>query len=345
MHVFKLLLLLLALAFVVPPAQAQCNYTVCRNYCNSSRACFGHTCPDQFSLGQHITVFFNWSSARIDWTMGVGPGESAVSTVLDLENYRRLLNNQSYSFDYQSIPKSYTCQTSKGGASQGRGWALVYTCTTPTCSIWHDEIGQNDQEFCAVNCTSGTVGDGICNPACNVSECVFDLGDCNPKPTPSIESTSTNPDQDSSSAPRQCFPGCDSSMIGNGICNWQCAFPSCSDDGGDCLTTNPCAGNPCINGGSCSLGSGNSLYQCSCPEPYCGPQCQHTQYTDSSSSLPTTIYCLSEYSDCQSRFDSFTFCCYGSVSNCTNSAPHQGTLAGPPASPPAPNAARKIGIF
>jgi hypothetical protein len=75
---------------------SQCNYAACRTYCNSSRACFGHPCPDVMTIGQHVTVFFNWSTAEIGWTAGVSPDQLFVQTVLDLENYRRMLNNQTY---------------------------------------------------------------------------------------------------------------------------------------------------------------------------------------------------------------------------------------------------------
>lgn len=346
------MVLAFALLFVLfGLAQAQCNYAACRTYCNSTRACFGHACPDVITLGQRVVVFFNWSTARIGWTAGVSPDQLYVETVLDLENYRRMLNNQSYTFDFQSVPRVFSCQIDKGGASQGRGWALVYTCFSSVCDLWHEELAQNELDPCAENCTTGTVGDGVCNPACNVSACAFDLGDCQIR-FASTGPNNTNPDQGlfsslatASSSVRQCFPGCEAQMIGNGICDAECAFPACSYDNGDCEIFNPCAGDPCLNGGTCSVPVGSSIYHCDCAAPYCGPQCQYNTWTQESSVLPTGSFCLGEYQFCQSKYNSFTLCCYGSVSSCTGSSASLASGETPSPPTPAPNSAAELRIW
>lgn len=329
--VFVLLFSLLSLC------GAQCNYPACRTYCNSSRACFGQPCPNSVTIGQRVTVFFNWSTARIDWSSGVRPDQLYVETVLDLENYRRMLNNQSYAFDYQSVPRVTSCQINKGGASQGRGWALVFTCASPVCDLWHESLGQNELDPCAENCTTGTVGDGECNLPCNVSACAFDLGDCQTHPA----ITSQDVTSVVSSTPASCSPGCEDAMLNNGICNPQCNNAACSYDSGDCSGSDPCTGNPCLNGGTCTVSPSSSSFDCDCIAPYCGTQCQYVVWTQASSGQPTDPFCLSEYNVCQSSYNSFSLCCYGSVSNCTGSAVSLGNS--PPPSPP--NSAGKLELF
>ena len=328
--------LILSVSYV----SAQCN-PVCRNPCNSSQACFGLPCPTVLGLGERAVRFLNYSDASISWTMGVAPNQQISCTVLDMKNYRRLVANLSISYDYASVPLEWTCQQGKGGNSFGRGWVLVYTCQTVSCNLWHEEVGNLVSDPCAVNCTTGTVGDGICNPACNVSACAFDDGDCD-----WMEINSTNPDQGLSSlfatpsSTRQCYPGCESYMIGDGICQNACALSVCDNDGGDCIDTNPCDSNPCQNGGVCSSELSSSIYVCECPSTFCGPQCQFSIWTQISSNKPTESFCLNQYNECGAAYETFSMCCYGSISNCTGSP---AVLAS--ASSPSPNPAIRLNLF
>lgn len=325
-------------------ASAICN-PVCQSYCNSSISCFGRPCPDVLGPGEHLAHVFNYSVASISWTMGVDSDQLIICTVLDMFNYRRMLNNLSFTYDYRGPPIDWTCQQGKGGNSMGRGWALVYSCQSRRCDLWHEEVGNLVSDPCSVNCTTGSVGDGVCDPACNVSSCSFDDGDC-------YETASTHPDQDvnissqntnSSSSVRQCYPGCDAHMIGDGICQNVCALSVCNNDGGDCIQDNPCAGDPCINGGTCTQRPGLNLYTCSCVEPYCGPQCQYTLWTDASVSRPTTIFCLERFAECEQAYTSFSMCCFGSVSNCTGVVgTPQGSLG---TSTPSPNSGLAHRLF
>lgn len=323
-------------------AHAECN-PVCRNPCNSSSACFGTPCPTVLGPGQLAVQFFNYSNALVSFTMGVSPGQLVICTVLDLYNYRRLLNNQSITYDYRSPPFEWTCQLEKGGNSMGRGWALVYACQSARCDLWHEELANLVSDPCAVNCTTGDVGDGVCDPACNVSACSFDDGDCRAV----LETTSSNPDQGlNSSIPtpstsRQCYPGCDASMIGDGVCQPACSLSICNRDGGDCSQTTPCDGNPCLNGGICSFTPGSPGFHCECINSYCGTQCQYPIWSQASLTGPTEPFCLTEFSVCKQTYETFKLCCYGSVTNCTG-AP--GTLHSGPA-PSSPNPAHKLSMF
>eukprot|EP00873_Tetraselmis_striata_P038478 jgi/Tetstr1/458742/TSEL_045129.t1 len=74
---------------------------------------------------------------------------------------------------------------------------------------------------CAEGCTESWIGDGTCDPACNVTACGFDGGDCHGQP------------------PRrwglqQCSQVCLDELIGNGICDAECDNDECGMDGGEC---------------------------------------------------------------------------------------------------------------
>lgn len=66
------------------------------------------------------------------------------------------------------------------------------------------------------------VGDGICDIACNVTECLYDELDC--AVTPKAE--------------RPCAEGCPRGIIGNGLCNYACNVEECDYDEGDCQFPN-----------------------------------------------------------------------------------------------------------
>jgi len=92
------------------------------------------------------------------------------------------------------------------------------------------------------------VGDGICQPNCQVSECYFDLGDC------SISKNICD------------FSTCDPSWIGDGYCDSnitdKCPFntEACNYDNGDCWCSPNCP-NPLLVNGICDPG-------CDVPECY-----------------------------------------------------------------------------
>jgi hypothetical protein len=88
---------------------------------------------------------------------------------------------------------------------------------------------------CSPGCPDAWIGDGICDPPCQVPACGMDEGDCDgfnggyggyggygPFPPPP-------PGQD-------CAPGCPSYWIGDGVCDQACLVPECGMDAGDCDT-------------------------------------------------------------------------------------------------------------
>lgn len=319
-------------------AAAQC-HPLCRRFCNSSEACFGHACPSQLTLGQHAARIFNYSSVNIGWSMGVAPQQLVACSVLTYPNYLRFLNNASFVVSYQGPAIEWTCQQGKGRDSNGRGWVLVYTCMTPTCQLWNEESLELPVDRCAENCTTGSVQDGICQPGCNVPDCDYDGGDCIPRNTTASNSTNTtmnssavsppassNPEQSLSvsvsppaAASDQCFHGCLSQWLGDGTCQDECNTSSCAFDNGDCIPAGAgCSHNPCRNGGTCTSSAGSYAYACSCPATHCGPDCEIAVWSSSSSAKPSAgSTCEQSYNECAASYSSFKLCCYESFRNCS----------------------------
>lgn len=143
-----------------------------------------------------------------------------------------------------------------------------------------------DPEFCAEGCLEQWVGDGLCDPACNVAECQFDGNDCDhidlervgglcevndecatgncnnglccPAGQICCNSASDCPSGQTcnalkfcQSAPReQCGPDCAVDWIADGECQLECIM--CDFDGGDCLQRE---GEPTLSPGESGLDS------------------------------------------------------------------------------------------
>jgi hypothetical protein len=88
-------------------------------------------------------------------------------------------------------------------------------CTTPAC---HDDRGQcgggaSSDGRCAAECLYAWNGDGVCDAACNVSDCAWDGDDCF-----------------FCDAEKRCPV----TRVGDGVCDEECNVESCGYDGGDC---------------------------------------------------------------------------------------------------------------
>ena len=73
---------------------------------------------------------------------------------------------------------------------------------------------------CAQDCPISWIGDGICNFACFVEECQYDLLDC---------------DNGRYEGEEECSPGCPDSWVDDGICDDECYVEDCYFDFDDCL--------------------------------------------------------------------------------------------------------------
>lgn len=82
--------------------------------------------------------------------------------------------------------------------------------------------------LCAPGCDWLSVGDGVCNPQCNVEECFLDRGDCH---------------CDGPDCTDGCPAECDPSWIGDRYCDEACFVAACQWDKHDCLKKGekPCA--------------------------------------------------------------------------------------------------------
>lgn len=77
------------------------------------------------------------------------------------------------------------------------------------------EDGGDCKGQCNPGCAAPMVGDGLCQAACNVTQCGYDDDDCIPTED-------------------ECAAGCPRSWQGDGICDAACRNADCGDDHGDC---------------------------------------------------------------------------------------------------------------
>lgn len=319
--------LCLALFFYGIPAQDHthvCNPPIQNETCGWSIGC-----PRNITIGNHADIVLNFSAVDIfaSFETRTPTIDQMTISIMDLLNYDRLLAGQAYSAIYNGPLRRGWCSRTEGGDSHGRGWALVFWCrnTEYDCTAWFGADLSNQIESCAASCVTGTVGDGQCNLACNVSACDFDGGDCQPSaPPPPMPSTVIIPP--TTASPAMCYPGCYGSMVSNGICEAACNVPSCSYDGTDCqVVANPCTINPCQNGGQCIQEVG-SEFHCNCTSNYCGAQCD-TAFETNTNPRVDSVYCSSMFDECFAQFTTFKFCCDGTVSKCIEYASFAGSMS------------------
>lgn len=279
-----------------------------------NRTCGGTGCPKNVTSLGHADLLFNVSAAglRVAFDTRSSVIDQMSISLLDSHNYARLLAGQSYATFYDSYNRRGWCATVTpiDVDTHGRGFAVVFWCrnTLYNCTAWYDADLVNVVEECSENCTTGSVGDGICNPLCNTANCDFDGGDCRPV---TVSSSDTQTNQLS-----QCWPGCYGFMLGDGACQSNCDVPACAYDSGDCLAiNNPCADNPCQNGGQCSQIDDHS-YRCQCSSDlYCGTNCSGT-FTNNTNPRTDNVYCSTSYESCSIDYSHFAFCCDGTTSKC-----------------------------
>ena len=82
-------------------------------------------------------------------------------------------------------------------------------------------IAPETEERCVEGCVPHMLGNGICDPPCNVAPCYFDQGDCD-APT---EGTTWPNNQ-------ECAPGCSWEMSSNPVCDPTCEVADCNFDDG-----------------------------------------------------------------------------------------------------------------
>lgn len=282
-----------------------------------NRTCGGTGCPTNVTSLGHVDLLFNVSAAdlRVAFDTRMSIIDQMSISLLDSYNYARLLAGQSYDSFYYGFNHRGWCATISPISvnTHGRGFAVVFWCrnTLYNCTVWYDADLVNVVEECSENCTTGSVGDGFCNPLCNNVNCEFDGGDCQPGRITSSDNQPATTNQLS-----QCAPGCYGFMLGNGACQSNCDVPACAYDSGDCLAVNnPCANNPCQNGGQCSQ-VGDHDYRCQCSSDlYCGVNCSG-MFTNNTNPRTDNVYCSTSYESCSTDYSRFAFCCDGTTSKC-----------------------------
>ncbi|XP_059483014.1 N-acetylglucosamine-1-phosphotransferase subunits alpha/beta [Neocloeon triangulifer] len=96
---------------------------------------------------------------------------------------------------------------------------------------------------CQEGCPTSWISDGSCDKACNVSECMWDGGDCKDGVEPQMEFLrEEQEDFDHWSAtlddPDSCAPNCADGWLADKFCDLNCNYFACGFDAGDCGTAN-----------------------------------------------------------------------------------------------------------
>jgi hypothetical protein len=92
--------------------------------------------------------------------------------------------------------------------------------------LFKKHLELREEPECALNCPISWIGDGLCDFACFVEECQYDLRDC---------------DSGGYEGEEECSPGCPDSWVGNGFCDDKCNVADCYFDLDDCLEDPECA--------------------------------------------------------------------------------------------------------
>jgi len=90
----------------------------------------------------------------------------------------------------------------------------------------HDDRGQasHAEAECAAGCAYRQLGDGVCQPECNVRQCTHDQGDCSPQ---QVERARQAVDA-------RCADECRDEDLSDGFCDAACNQAACRFDDGDC---------------------------------------------------------------------------------------------------------------
>ena len=94
---------------------------------------------------------------------------------------------------------------------------------------------------CNQGCADSWIGDGQCDLACNVSQCLWDLNDCeNTTSTTSSQggrnswSRRSGNSHSARTGSFYCASGCSFTWVGDKVCDNKCENVECGWDGGDC---------------------------------------------------------------------------------------------------------------
>ena len=127
------------------------------------------------------------------------------------------------------------------------------------CNTGWDGYDCSKVKLCSALCPESWIGDGICDPDCNIPKCLNDNGDCDhicrcPDEWLSDGScdqicNTTDCDHDGGDCMEdQCSPGCKSEMLADGICDHVCNTEQCDQDKGDCSILSRCSCDRNIQG-------------------------------------------------------------------------------------------------
>ena len=142
------------------------------------------------------------------------------------------------------------------GRCSGHGTCIEGVCV---CNFGWGGEDCSKVKLCTPLCPEAWIGDGVCDPDCNILKCLEDKGDCKdvcicPKAwlgDGSCDQMCNNTvcDYDGGDCVAlECSPGCRSQMLGDGICDYQCNTEMCDLDKGDCDIVSNCSCSPILQG-------------------------------------------------------------------------------------------------
>lgn len=130
----------------------------------------------------------------------------------------------------------------------GHGTCIEGVCV---CNLGWDGDDCSKVKLCTPLCPESWIGDGVCDPDCNMPKCLSDKGDCqNVCICPSAWLGDGSCDQMCNNTvctydggdcvEEECSPGCRPKMLADGFCDHQCNTELCGLDKGDCGIVSNC---------------------------------------------------------------------------------------------------------
>ena len=158
------------------------------------------------------------------------------------------LANASCNCDMAYTGKKCQMNTCPGRCSS-HGTCIEGVCV---CDLGWDGVDCSKVKLCTPLCPESWIGDGVCDPDCNIQKCSSDKGDCQyvcicPNSwlgdglCDQVCNNTVCKYDGGDCVEEECSAGCRSDMLADGFCDHQCNTESCGLDKGDCTQISNCS--------------------------------------------------------------------------------------------------------